>query len=479
MESLFKLKENNTTVGNELIAGCTTFFAMAYIFFVIPNLMIQAGTPDNPIPYGAVFIATVIASAAATLFMALYANVPYALAPGLGLCSFLAFTVCGSMGFTWQEALAMVFLCGIINIIITVTNIRKMIIAAIPIGLQHAIGGGIGIFIAYIGIKNAGLLTFTSDPGTYVQFDSGTVVAGSSAVPALAGLDEAGALLSIIGLAILVALLIRKVRAAILLAIIITALIGIPMGVIDFSSISMEYSLSSSVAQLKETFLAAFGQEGLLSLFKDPVKAPIALMTVLSFSLSDIFDTIGVFVGTSRKAKLFTDEELQAVEKNEPGMKRGKLGRALFADAFGTIIGSIFGTSNVTTYLESTAGIGAGGRTGLTSVVTAGLFVLTAFFAPFIQIIPLQATAPVLIVVGIMMLSSFKEIKWDELSEAIPAFFAGIFMAFCYNISYGIATGFIFYALVMVFKGKAREIKPVMWVCTLLFIGNFALITLL
>lgn len=477
MDRIFKLKENGTTVTTELIAGLTTFFAMAYVIFVIPPIVTQAGTPDNPMPYGAVFLATLIAAAGSTLFMALFANVPYALAPGLGLASFMAFTVCTSMGFTWQEALGLVFLCSLLNITITVTNIRKLILVSIPESLQNAIGGGIGIFIAYIGIKNAGFLTFTSDPGTFSILDSGTMVAGGDIVPAMAAFNNAGILLSVIGLIILTILTVLKIKNSILISILATTIIGIPLGVVDLSASLENASISATFGQLGETIGVAFGKEGLFSLLSEPSRIPLVIMTVFAFSLSDMFDTIGVFLGTSKKSGIFPKDDFEKMMQK--GSRQTKLEKALFADAVGTFLGSIFGASNVTTYLESTAGIGAGGRTGLTAFTTAILFAVSMFLSPVVAIVPTEATAPVLIMVGIMMLSSFKDINWVEISEAIPAFFTGIFMALCYNISYGIACGFIFYCIVKLCQKKAHEVSPVIWVCTGLFLINFILLAFL
>lgn len=477
MEKYFKLKENGTTASTEIMAGITTFFAMAYIIFVNPSMLTLAGTPDNPMPAGAVFLATIIASAVGTLVMGLFANVPYAQAPGMGLNAFFTFTVCGALGFTWQQALAMVFICGLINITITVTKVRKLIIKAIPESIQNAIGGGIGIFIAYIGIKNAGLINFTSDPGTYTVFDSGTAVANSSAVPALVPFNNPSVLLSLIGLAIMVILLILNRKGAIIIGIVATTIIGIPMGVVNLSALSTTAGLGESFNQLGQTFCVAFGDKGLLSLFSDSSKIPLVLITIFAFSLSDTFDTLGTFIGTGRRTGIFSAEDQLALESGS-GFK-SKMDKALFADSIATSIGAIFGTSNTTTYVESAAGIGAGGRTGLTAVVTAVLFLLSMFLAPIIGVVPTQATAPALIVVGIMMLSSFKEVKWDSLEEAIPAFFAAIFMALCYSISYGIAAGFIFYCIVKVCLGKAKEINPLLWICTGLFIINFIILALI
>jgi AGZA family xanthine/uracil permease-like MFS transporter len=474
MEKFFKLKENGTNVSTEVLAGFTTFFAMAYIIFVNPQILGITGMPT-----GAVFLSTIIAAAVGTLVMGLFANVPYAQAPGMGLNAFFTFTVCGAvLGFKWQQALAMVFLCGMVNILITVTKVRKLIIKSIPESIQHAIGGGIGIFIAYIGIKDAGLLSFTSDPGKYQQFgDGGTVVADSSAVPALVDFNNAAVILSLIGIAIMIVLLILKVRGAILIGIIATTIIGVPMGVVHLDQIGTTTNLSTSFSELGQTFGAAFGKDGMVSLFTDASRIPLVLMTIFAFSLSDTFDTIGTFIGTGRRTGIFSEEDQKALESGS-GFK-SKMDKALFADSIATSIGAVFGTSNTTTYVESAAGIGVGGRTGLTSVVTACLFLLSMFLAPVIGVIPMQATAPALIMVGIMMLSSFKEIQWGELEEAIPAFFAAIFMAFCYSISYGIAAGFVAYCIVKVCKGKAKEIHPILWVATALFVLNFVILAII
>ena len=451
MEKFFQLKANGTTAGREVVAGLTTFFAMAYIIAVNPTLLSQSG-----MEWGAVFLATIIASVTGTLVMGLVANVPYALAPGMGLNAFFVYTVCFTLGFTWQQALSMVFICGLLNIFITVTKIRKYIIKAIPRSLQNAIGGGIGIFVAYIGILNVGIVTF------------------SSGVPALATLNQPSFWLFLIGLALTIILLVCNVKGAILIGIIVSSLLGIPMGV----TVTTEtVSFAEACSQLPSTFGAIFTSAGLPSLFADPAKVPLVLITIFSFSLSDTFDTIGTFIGTGRRTGIFSDEDEHSMETT-PGFK-SKMDRALFADATATSIGAILGTSNTTTYVESAAGIGAGGRTGLTSVVVAVCFAVSAFLATFVSAIPFAATAPALVVVGIMMLSAFREIQWDDFSEAVPAFFAGIFMALCYSISYGIAFGFIFYCVVKCCTKRAKDVHPILWVATILFILNFVLLAVL
>ena len=448
MEKFFQLKANGTTAGREVVAGLTTFFAMAYIIAVNPTLLSQSG-----MEWGAVFLATIIASVIGTLVMGLVANVPYALAPGMGLNAFFVYTVCFTLGFTWQQALSMVFICGLLNIFITVTKIRKYIIKAIPRSLQNAIGGGIGIFVAYIGILNVGIVTF------------------SSGVPALATLNQPSFWLFLIGLALTIILLVCNVKGAILIGIIVSSLLGIPMGV----TVTTEtVSFAEACSQLPSTFGAIFTSAGLPSLFADPAKAPLVLTPTFSSSRPDTLDTTGTFSAPGRRPGIFSDEDEHS-RKTPPGFKP-KMDRALFADATATSIGAILGTSNTTTYVESAAGIGAGGRTGLTSVVVAICFAVSAFLATFVSAIPFAATAPALVVVGIMMLSAFREIQWDDFSEAVPAFFAGIFMALCYSISYGIAAGFVFYCITKVCKKQAKEVHPILWVATVLFVLNFVLL---
>ncbi|EXJ23555.1 Xanthine/uracil/thiamine/ascorbate permease family protein [Alkalibacterium sp. AK22] len=486
LEKMFQLKENNTTIGTEITAGLTTFFAMSYIIFVNPQILALTGMPTQ-----AVFLATVLSTAVGTLILALYANVPYAQAPGMGLNAFFTYTVVFALGFTWQEALFMVFLTGVVGILITVTSIRKKIIHAIPESLQHAIGGGIGVFIAYIGIKNAQLLEFTSEgqdiiavnnepfsAGTEINGPINTVVTGGGIIPDLGSLTNPYALLALFGLITMVVLMVAKVKGAILIGIVLTTLVGIPLGVTDLSGLTNPAnSFGSAFSELGTTFGAAFGSEGLMSLLADPSRYALILITVFAFTLTDVFDTIGTFIGTGRKAGIFTLDDEKSMDKGR-GLNT-KMEKALLADTVATAAGAVFGTSPVTTFVESAAGIGAGGRTGLTSLVTASMFLLTAFFAPVMSIVPGAATAPALILVGILMMSAFSEIDWNNLEEAVPAFFASIFMGFSYSISYGIAAGFMFYIITKIVKGKVRVVHPVLWATTALFIINFVVMGLL
>ena len=438
-------------------------------------------------------MATIIASVVGTLVMALFANVPYALAPGMGLNAFFTFTVCKVMGFTWEQALAMVLICGIINIIITVTGLRKAIIRSLPKVLQSAIGGGIGLFIAYIGIKDAGLLKFTSDPGTYLFLgktaSDATVIANSSAVPALVNFSNPAVLLGLIGVIIIVILLVKKVKGAILIGILATsviALIEIACGVKPqyffaasqatdsasfFSGFSITFeSIGKSIGAIKDT---AFKMD-FAGLFADPTKIVLAFTAIIAFILTDIFDALGTFIGTGRRTGIF-DEKDEELLKSGKGLK-SRMDKALFADLCATITGAFVGTSNTTTYVESAAGIAEGGRTGLTSVVTAILFALCLIFAPVVGIIPSCATAPALIVVGMLMIASIFDIDWRNFEEAAVAFITVAMMPFTYSITTGIAFGFIVYVLIKLLKGKAKEVHPIMYGATVLFLLNFVML---
>lgn len=371
---MFKLKANGTNFFKEIVAGLTTFFAMAYIIVVNPSILSQAG-----MEWGAVFLATIIASVIGTLIMGLVANVPYAQAPGMGLNAFFVYTVCFGLGFTWQQALSMVFICGLFNIFITVTRIRKSIIKAIPKSLQNAIGGGIGIFVAYIGLLNIGIIDF------------------GAGVPALATLNQPVFWAFLIGLFFVIILQVCKVPGAILISIVLTTLVGIGFDylipayglIADYTpivNIGDAVSLQDAWNALPKTFCAIFTDDGIISLFNDMSKLPLVLITIFAFSLTDTFDTIGTFIGTGRRAGIFSEEDEKAMEESK-GFK-SKMDKALFADATATSIGAIFGTSNTTTYVESAAGIGAGGRTGLTSVVVALCFAASAFLSSFVSAIP-------------------------------------------------------------------------------------------
>lgn len=445
-EKIFKLKENNTNVSTEIIAGITTFMAMSYIIFINPAILSEAG-----MDYNAVYMATIVASIVGTLIIGFFANVPYVQSAGLGLNALFAYTICGTLGFTWQQALAMVFICGLLNILITVTNIRKKVIAAIPEYMQDAITVGIGLFITYIGLKSSGIIEFS------VSAVNNGIAKASDVVPQLTIFNNGEVILAIIGLLITGALVSKKVKNSYIISIIITTIIGIFMGVTalpNFSNYAVDFSI-------KETFLKL----DFKGLFTAKAGLVTTFMTIFTLVISDLFDTIGTFVGTGKKAGIFKIDENGNMPKN--------LERALVCDSVATTLGAVFGTSNLTTYVESSVGIEAGGRTGLTAVSAAICFILAIFLAPIVSCVPTAAIAPILIFVGITMIENIVKIDWKDIMIAIPAFFVVIMMPLSYSITTGIQFGFIMYTLVNLVNGKGKKVSPIIYIFTSLFLIDF------
>ncbi len=428
LENLFKLKDNNTTVQTEVLAGITTFMTMAYIIFVNPSILSDAG-----MPFDGVFIATIIGAIFGTLCMALLANYPFALASGMGLNAFFAYSVVIGMGVSWQSALGLVFAEGVIFIILSVTPVREMIVNSIPMGLKTGISTGIGLFIAFIGLQNAGIVV--NNDATLVGM--GSIFSGPGLV----------ALVGLIVIGILHAL---KVRGSLLWGILIATAFGWLNGVTPaFNGIFAMPKMSDWSSVLFQLNMGAVFKLGMFTV-------------LISFLFVDLFDTAGTLVGVSQQAG-YLDE-------------KGDLPRAskaLLADALGTTGGALFGTSTVTTYVESASGVAEGGRTGLTGIVVAILFFLSLFFKPLIGIVPGAATAPALIVVGTMMMSNITKIDWDDFTEVLPAFVAMIAMPLTYSISNGIALGFIVYPLVKLFTGKGDKVHWLVYLLGILFVFYF------
>ena len=425
LEKLFGFDKNVTCVRTEILAGITTFLTMAYILAVNPNILSTTGMDK-----GALFTTTVVASAFATLLMAFYAKLPFGLAPGMGLNAFFAYTVCLTMGYTWQFALTAVLIEGFIFILLTVTNLREKIVDAIPVTLKNAIGAGIGLFISFIGLQNAGIIV--NNDATLISI--GDITSG----PALLGM---------IGLVITSFLLIKGVRGALLFGIIITTLIGIPMGITNFGGI---FSTPPSI----EPIFWQFEWHNIFT--KDMV---IVVFTLL---FMDMFDTIGTIVGVATKTGM--------IDKNG---KIPRLKQAFMVDAIGTTVGSMLGTSTITTFVESASGVGEGGRSGLTSFVTAVCFLLSLFIAPFFLSVPEAATAPVLILVGLMMMTTILKVDFSDYSEAIPAFMCIIFMPLAYSISDGIVLGMISYVLINLLTGKYKKLTIGMYILAAIFVLKF------
>ena len=451
LEKMFKLKENNTTAKTEVIAGITTFMTMAYILAVNPNLLSQAGMDPT-----AVLIATCLASFIGTFAMALLANYPFALAPGMGLNAYFAFTVCGNMGYTWQQALAAVFAEGIIFILLSLTNVREAIFNSIPASLKSAVSVGIGLFIAFIGLQG-GHIVVNNDSTllSYVNFRDNWHTEGICAV------------LALIGLLLTAILYIKKVKGSILIGILATWILGMicqAAGVYRIDADAGFYSLYPTFAmtdfsKIGETFgqcfTADFHGVGIMNF----------IVVMLSFLFVDMFDTIGTLVGVSSKAGMLDEEG-----------KLPKIKGALLADALATTAGAVLGTSTTTTFVESASGVSEGGRTGLTAVTTAILFGLALFLSPIFLAIPSFATAPALIIVGLYMLTNITNIDFDDLSEAIPCYVCIIAMPFFYSISEGISMGIITYVVLNLLTGKAKEKKLslLMYILAILFVLKYA-----
>lgn len=459
LNSFFKLSENKTDVKTEVLAGFTTFITMAYALLVIPNILKASGmnaaglqgdaaltlsTLNDPVIASA-FTGTCIIAAIGTLVMALYANLPFAVAPGIGLTAFFSYSVCLTLGYTWQQGLAAVMISGILFILITVTSIREKIVNCLPQNIKVAITAGIGLFIALIGLKSGGIVV--ANPGTLVSFGDFT---------------DSNVVLTLIGIVIMAILTARRVKGAILISILLTTAIGIPMGITDIHGLQ----LISTPPSVAPTFMA-FDFKGLLSHGGRGMIGALTsiIMVVLTFSLVDLFDTIGTLVGTAQKANM--------IQKD--GTIRG-MRKALLSDAIATTCSSMFGGATTATYIESTAGIAEGGRTGLTTFVVGILFILSLFFGGIVGVIPAQATSPALIIIGVLMIESIKEVNFTDFTEAVPAFFTIAMMPFSYSIANGIAAGIIFYPVMKVSVGKYKEVHPVMYILAILFIIRFILL---
>lgn len=431
LQKTFGLNPAKHSVRTEIIAGITTFLTMAYILAVNPSIF--SALESQGMPTNAVFTATALAAIVGCLVMSIYAKKPFGLAPGMGLNAFFVYTVCLAMGHPWQMALTAIFLEGILFILLTVTNVRKLIVDAIPVTMKRAIGAGIGLYIAFIGLKSAGII---------VNSEATSVSLGSFSEPAV--------ILSIIGFLITSVLVILNVKGGMLLGIIATTLIGIPMGVTNFNGVmSTPPSIAPIFCQFEWSQILSWDMVAI----------------VFTFLFIDMFDTIGTVVGVSVKSGM--------VDKD--GNVDG-INKVLMADAVATVAGAVFGTSTTTTYIESASGVSEGGRTGLTSFTIAVCFAIALMFSPLFLAIPGAATGPVLFIVGVMMASPVRDIDWSDYSEAIPAFVTMLLMPLAYSISDGIMLGMITYTLLDALAGKLKKVSVMMWILAVLFILRYVLI---
>ena len=444
LEKLFKLKENKTDVKTEVIAGVTTFMAMAYILAVNPSILSASGMDPN-----AVLMATALAAFIGTLCMALLANYPFALAPGLGLNAYFAYTVCGSMGYSWQFALFAVFIEGVIFIVLSLTNVREAIFNAIPLQLKKGVSVGIGLFVAFIGLQNSGIVV-NSDATlvTVVSFTSDFRTTGIAA------------LLALIGTLIIAVLYIKKVKGAILIGIIATWILGIIAqltGLYQGASVLPSWS-TFNLGSIGQTFGQCFTAAAFTN-----IKILDLIVIMLSFLFVDIFDTLGTLIGCADKADML----------DENG-KLPRIKQALLADAIATSAGAVLGTSTTTTFVESSSGVSEGGRTGLSSVVTGLLFLVSIVLSPLFIAIPGFATAPALIFVGFLMITAVTGIDFNEPTEAIPAFLSLLTMPILYSISDGIAVGVVSYVIINLCAGKGKKVAPLMYILAVLFVLKYA-----
>jgi AGZA family xanthine/uracil permease-like MFS transporter len=450
----FKLQENKTTVRTEIIAGITTFMTMAYILFLNPNILAGAGMDKN-----AVFFATAIAAGFVTIAMGLVANFPIALAPGMGLNAFFATVALAGVGMPWRVALGAVFISGLIFILLTVTKVRQILVVAVPHSLKIAITVGIGLFITIIGLKLSEIMAVSANviPPTLEHLNA---TKGQSSLLffewniGLGSLKNPAMLLCLIGLVITSALMALRIKGSLLIGIIVTTLIGIPMGVTKIAEGFSPFSLPD------------FSN---LAVFELDIKGALSMgiwTVVLTFTFVELFDTFGTLVGTANKAGLIDKDG------NSP-----KIGKAMLVDAFGVSFGALMGTSTVTAYVESAAGIGEGGRTGLTAVTTGLLFLVALVLAPLATLIPNAATAPALIIVGLLMVSAIKEINFEDFTEGLPAFMCIIMMPFTYSIANGVAAGIIFYTILKVLTGKAKNVHWMMYLLFALVVIRYIFLT--
>ena len=448
LEKFFQLKENKTNVKTEVIAGITTFMTMAYILAVNPSILSASGMDKN-----AILMATALAAFIGTLAMALLANYPFALAPGLGLNAYFAYTVCGEMGYSWQIALFAVFVEGLIFIVLSLTNIREAIFNAIPLQLKKGVSVGIGLFVAFIGLQGANIVANSdSTLVTVVDFRTDFSTVGI------------GALLAIIGTFIIAILYAKKVKGSILIGILATWVLGMICEATGIYTVDVENGFYSLFPAWSTFDLGAIG-----STFGQCFKADFGAIKILDFVVIifaflfvDVFDTLGTLIGVANKADMLDEEG-----------KLPRIKQALLADAIATSAGAVLGTSTTTTFVESSAGVSEGGRTGLSSVVTGLLFLVSIFLAPVFCAIPSFATAPALIFVGFLMVTAVAEINFDDLTEAIPAYLCLIAMPLLYSISDGIAFGVIAYVVVNLVTGKAKKITPLMYILAVLFILKY------
>jgi AGZA family xanthine/uracil permease-like MFS transporter len=438
MKKYFEFEKHGTNYRREFIGGLTTFLAMAYILVVNPLTLSLASINDYPdalrMDYGAVFVATALAAAIGSIVMGLLGKYPLALAPGMGLNAFFAYTVVLGSGIPWQHALGAVLISGVFFFLLTLTGLREKIINAIPIDLKHAVGAGIGLFITFVGLQNAKI-----------------IVNNDATLVGLGDLTAGPTLLAIFGIVVTVIMMTRGINGAVFYGMVITVIVGIVFNLID-----MPHKVVDTVPSVAPTFGAAFSSFGDSSFYSTAM-----LGIILTFLFVDFFDNAGTLVAVANQAGIMKDNKLP------------RAGRALISDSIATTVGAVLGTSTTTSYIESSAGVAAGARTGFAALVTAGFFILSLFFFPLLSVVTAPVTAPALIIVGVLMVSSLGKIDWKKFEIAVPSFLTMIAMPLSYSIATGIAVGFIFYPITMMVKGRTKEINPIMYFFFVIFVLYF------
>lgn len=467
MQCYFRIQDHNTTISKEILCGTTTFLTMSYILFVSPAVVSESGMPVT-----GVFVATALSAALCCFIMGFIGNAPFGMASGMGLNTFFTYMICSSIGFHWREALAMVFIAGLLHIVIMGTGLRKSLVNAIPHHLRISFGVGLGLFIGYIGLKSARLLMFTTPPGQYEQLQNGTIISNSSVVPGISASLAEPQMIALIGMVVIIILIALERKtgesyAAFPVGILVATFVGVPMNVTNLSGV--HFIDLSAILEIREVFASFLGSPGLLSLLEDPHKLMMAALIIMIILVTNVMDSIGTLLGIGqlRQAEIFTEKDVEGFQGKGAA---SRLDRVFLCNSLGGSIGAMFGTTTVTTFTESITGIVSGGRTGLVSVVIGCYFLLCLPLANFFNVIPATAIAPALIVAGAFMFPLAARINWTNFEEGFPAFMTALCIPLTYGFIYGIAAGVLSHVLIQITVGKAKAVHPMLYAISLIFI---------
>ena len=467
MDTLFRLQAHGTSASKEILCGVTAFLTMSYILFVNPAIISGTG-----MPVAGVFVATVLAAALCSILMGLFANAPFGMAPGMGLNTFFTYVICAGLGFHWREALALVFISGLLHVAIMATGLRKTLVNAIPQHLKMSFGVGLGLFIGYTGLKSGGLLAFATPPGQYAILPNGAVLSTSAVVPSLVGSIGGPQIITLIGLSVMLVLLALEKKtgdsyAALPVGILAATFIGIPLNITNLVGVS--FIDVASILEIRHVFLAFLGDPGLLSLVSTPDKFLLACLAIMVLLVTNVMDSVGTIVGIGqvRDAEIFSEREMEAFTR---AGEKTRLDKAFFCNSLGGGLSAVIGTTTTTTYMESITGIVAGGRTGLSAVTVGGMFLICLPLANFFSMIPAAAIAPALIVAGAFMIPLVTRIQWHNFEEAFPAFATAMCIPLMYSFAHGIAAGVLCHVVIQVAMGKRRSVHPMLYAIAVVFI---------